>query len=429
MPNKKIQGGAVEIVYPSGIVLGRSEFGTAFSQVVGSPPQKKGAVGMDYLHISTSVVTSGYSLDPALRSVQLAKYNAIISEAAEALKHISDKTIQTGNVRKASFTPQGGQVEERIELEIQSPEITAIIQNMEEKIRKAELQCADKASKVHVVLAGGQGSGTTDAAEWSGLENKKFSLSGAVFSMVDYPPKQGVKTDFSHVDVVAGSPNCHFGPTAKAAPALATSSFGELILNPTPFSLGHKTSIDKLELKVDDNSSAYYLATYSTGVRARIYPDKLMNGDGTSELGQTSPLKVNINAVLGHFFTKQPAAQVATVGTTSAAATAATTTHMPISPIVSAGASSSSMKSPFVLHDQLGDNKVVKVERDDARQCFVLHGKNNNGDDRTLTLFDDGKTHGRGVVCEQMYDNRVEIFRHFEKDLPAAHQPQQAQLK
>ena len=431
MPNKKIKGGAEEIVYPSGIVLGKSEFGNAFSQVVASSPQKKGAAGVDYLHISTSVVTGGYHSDPLAKVTQLARYNTIISEAAEALQHISDKIIQTGHVRKTSFTPPGGQVEERIELEIQSPEITAIIQKMEEEIKKTGLVCANKSSQVHVTIAGGQGQGATDAAEWAALENKKLSLAGASFSMVDYPPKLAGKTDFSHIDSVPDSPICSFGSAAKAAPALATSSFGELVSNPTPFSLGHNTFINKLELKVDDNSSAYYLATYSTGARARIYPDKLMNGAGTSELSQTSPLRVNINAVLGHFFTKQPAAaQVATVSTTSAAAAAAAaTTCMPISPIVSAGASSSPTKHPFILHDPVGENKVVKIERDDEGKCFVLHGKNSNGDDRTLTLFDNGTMHGRGVVCEQMYNNRVEIFRHFEKELAPSHQPQQVQPK
>lgn len=200
---KQTQGG--KVVYASGIALGSSAFGAEFQKLTKAPTPKTGAVGKDYLHISTSVVIGGYSKNIKEREGQIQKYNEIIANAAEKMKAI--KTIQTGKVKKS----QSGD----ILLKITTPDIDiqGIIAQMETEIQSTGLTCAIKSGNVHITLAKGP---IANEAEWTSLENKTFALSGAVFSMLDYPPKIDTKPDVSRV-VLKGPPLCAFGSSPQPA--------------------------------------------------------------------------------------------------------------------------------------------------------------------------------------------------------------------
>jgi hypothetical protein len=93
------------------------------------------------------------------------------------------------------------------------------------------------------------------------------------------------------------------------------------------------------------------------------------------------------------------------------------------------GAAAAASRRPFVLNDPQGDNTVTCVVRDDAKQCYLVQGKNNSGEPRQIQIYDDGRVTGfrdgadLGIVGKQMYANREAIFQHFNCELPASHKP------
>ncbi|KGP64206.1 hypothetical protein EP47_03900 [Legionella norrlandica] len=83
----------------------------------------------------------------------------------------------------------------------------------------------------------------------------------------------------------------------------------------------------------------------------------------------------------------------------------------------------------FILKDAQGDNFATGITRNDSKKCFVMHGKNSSGEPRFIHLYDDGRVTGYnnsdelGIVGSQLYHNRMNIFQHFNVDLPQCHQP------
>lgn len=82
-------------------------------------------------------------------------------------------------------------------------------------------------------------------------------------------------------------------------------------------------------------------------------------------------------------------------------------------------------EKPFIISDPEGDNYVDSI-RENADHSFTISGRNASGQPREITLFQDGEVLGfnksqeLGIVGNQFYENREEIFHHFDLDISEA---------
>lgn len=110
------------------------------------------------------------------------------------------------------------------------------------------------------------------------------------------------------------------------------------------------------------------------------------------------------------------------------------------------GFSSVGIAKPFILKDQYGDNYVDSVERNQENNGYIVHGRNDRNEARSMIIYDDGDISSFGiekttydkardiinsgtgqpslsVVCMHMFLNRKDIYKHFNIASPVFQEP------
>jgi len=278
------------------IKVGKSRLGIEFERVKQHIPD---AVSVEYLHISTSVSLAKAG---SVTQQQLLAYGQLLEEFKKQLENI--KEVSTGNIH---VTDNG-----EILLAVESEQLSLAVAKLEEGMRQIGLGPADKAKKLHITLKKGSFGDKKPSADevrklrddvdqklgsLKGLERAILPLDGAEFGAIDY-------SNQINPPIIEGWPTHTFStPTAvKAASAVSSASsvdVPEVAKKPIPpFELDKSRQIT---ITVE-NMGDYYKVSYSTKAEARIYPDgRLTNGDGTKDLPQVSPLRLQIDAVRAHF--------------------------------------------------------------------------------------------------------------------------------
>lgn len=165
----------------TGIKLGASPLGKVFGQMQGNLDK---AVPLDYLHISTSIISGNKTMTPAQEQAS----RKIINQAAKQMAQV--QSFNTGQI----VVQNNGYVL----LEIHSPEIERIMKKMQADLRAIGLNAVDKTNPIHVTLRAGKPGSTIPPKElrmlqeqvkrpaMQALTNTHFSLANAQFGAVKF---------------------------------------------------------------------------------------------------------------------------------------------------------------------------------------------------------------------------------------------------